>query len=104
MNEFVNSVVHRSLQKETSGTTTILTTLLVALISILTLVCTFQILRKVCQVETDSSSPVATPEDGHLVKNLSGNQRRAILEALFSETSKVRTHHSTSFLCVFCTL
>lgn len=112
-NEFVNSgvvgLLHRSLEQdegaseETSApkkneSFLLLTTIIVGLIVVFYCVCTYQIMRiwlcKVCcgrqrEDEDEEGGDTVVVHEGRLF-NLSGNQRRAVLEAIFLEASKVR--------------
>lgn len=81
----------------------IMLAVLVTLILLFFVVCTYQVLRNwlcklCCGRDLRRSNNTATPltdadtvlvHDGR-VFNLTGDQRRAVLEAIFSETSKVR--------------
>jgi hypothetical protein len=104
LHNFLTVLVDRNLQddsssppssKEGSRSFTMLLSVIVGLILIFYVICTYQIMRmwlcKVCcRSEREEEAVVEVFDHNGRLFNLSGNQRRAVLEAIFSETSKVR--------------
>jgi hypothetical protein len=69
----------------------ILLTVIVALVCLFYVLCTYQLVRRlICQWLPNSDVEDTVLVHEGRVFNLTGNQRRAVLEAIFSKTSKVR--------------
>jgi hypothetical protein len=107
-NNFLSSLIDRHLQEDESDSSSssssrkdndsflILTAAIVALILVFYALCMYQLLYRwmcrICcgrQLEVGGPNETVIIHEGHTF-NLSDNQRRAVLEAIFSENSKVR--------------
>jgi hypothetical protein len=110
----LSSLVDRNLQEDESDPSTsssspkdndpflLLTAVIVGLVLIFYTLCTYQIMRlwlcRVCcgrQPEVEGPGGTVIIHEGWTF-NLSDNQRRAVLEAIFSENSKVRSFNKVA--------